>query len=245
MTFYVALVVATILLGLSKGGFTGVGMAAMPIVTLVAPPAQAAAVLLPIIVLQDMVSLFLYRRHWDGRNLVMLLPGAGAGVALGYAFAAEVPENAVLFAVGALSVGFGLSRLAVMRNADAVIAREPDSFRGFLCGAASGFASMIAHAGSPPFQVFVIPQRMSRDTFIGTGCVFFAVVNLVKVPPFVALGALDWSTMAVSAKMAPLALAASWLGVLFVRRIAPDRFFVIVNTLLVLVGMKLAYDGLF
>ena len=44
LTFYVLLIVATILLGLSKGGFTGVGMAAMPIVTLGAPPAQAAAV---------------------------------------------------------------------------------------------------------------------------------------------------------------------------------------------------------
>lgn len=245
MTLYLALILATFLLGLSKGGFSGLGMAAMPVVTLVAPPVQAAAILLPIIMLQDLISLAAYRGRWDGRNLACLLPGASVGIGLGYLFAAEVSQQAVLLSVGVISVAFGLSRLVMVRGVSAARPRDPEPFRGFLCGAASGFTSMITHAGGPPFQIFVMPQRLSRDVFVGTSVAYFAVVNLIKVPPFIALGQLDWQTLAISARLAPVALASSWLGLVLVRRTSPERFFGIVNWLLVILGLKLIYDGVF
>src|SRR4051812_29103220 len=104
--FYLFAVPAVILLGLSKGGFTGLGALATPLIALGIDPIRGAAILLPILIAQDVVSVAAFRRSWDGHVLAVMLPGAIVGVALGYAFAASVPEAAGMAVVGALSILF-------------------------------------------------------------------------------------------------------------------------------------------
>ena len=48
--FYLLAIPAVIMLGLSKGGFAGLGMVATPMLALVMPPLQGAAILLPLVV---------------------------------------------------------------------------------------------------------------------------------------------------------------------------------------------------
>ena len=100
-----------ILSGLSKGGFAGIGALAMPLMVIANPPLQSAAVLLPILILQDVVGVWSFRRTWDKVVLAVMIPGMTLGVALGYAFAARVSETAILATVGGLSLIFGLHRL--------------------------------------------------------------------------------------------------------------------------------------
>ena len=102
---------------------------------------------------------------------------------------------------------------------------------------------MIAHAGGPPFQIYLIPQRLPRDLFVGTGVVFFALVNLIKVPPYIALGQLTRDNLMTSAVLFPLAIASTWAGVWLVRRVSGERFYDIVYVLLLLLGGKLVWDG--
>ena len=112
-----------------------------------------------------------------------------------------------------------------------------------MCGALSGFTSMIAHAGTPPFQIYVLPQRLKRDVFVGTSVIFFAAVNWIKVPPYLALGQLTYENLNTSLALCPLAVASTWLGVLLVRRVPGERFITVMNALLILVGAKLIFDG--
>src|SRR5690349_11312809 len=105
--FYVAAVPAVIILGLAKGGFAGIGMLATPIVALAVPPVQAASIVLPILLVQDVYSVYLYRQHWHAFNLKVLLPGAAIGIAAGYLLAARLPDAGVAFALGLISVTFG------------------------------------------------------------------------------------------------------------------------------------------
>ena len=102
---------------------------------------------------------------------------------------------------------------------------------------------MIAHAGGPPFQIYVIPQRLPRDLFVGTGVMFFALVNVIKVPPYLALGQFTAENLLTSAALFPLAAASTWAGVLLVRRVSGERFYNIVYALLLLLGLKLVFDG--
>ena len=67
--FYAVAIPAVVFLGLSKGGFSGIGMVSTPLVALVMPPLEAAAILLPILLVQDAVSVFVYRCVWDSWNL--------------------------------------------------------------------------------------------------------------------------------------------------------------------------------
>ena len=102
--FYVFAVPAVVILGISKGGFSGIGMVATPLLALVMPPLQAAAILLPIILLQDVLSCWIYRREWDSWNLKVMLPGAVVGVGAAWLFAAYMSEAMILLVVGLIAL---------------------------------------------------------------------------------------------------------------------------------------------
>ncbi len=178
LLYYSCAVLAVVVAGLAKGGFAGVGSLAMPIMALGVDPVRGAAILLPILIVQDAVGVWAYRRTWDGAILKAILPGAAVGIGLGYAFAAQVSETAVLGALGAISILFGLQRLWIERSKDsAVMPSNSPAWVGFLFGIASGFTSQIAHAGSPPFQMWVLPKRLSRDMLVGTTAFAFAAAR--------------------------------------------------------------------
>ena len=241
--FYVAATPAVILLGLSKGGFSGVGMLALPLMALFISPVQAAAITLPILIVQDVVTVWSYRHSWDRRNVAILLGGAVVGILAGYLLAARVSEAAVTLSVGVLSIAFAVRRLILERRAKAPRPTEADLPRGLFWGALTGFTSMIAHAGGPTFQIYVMPQRLARDVFVGTGAVVFAIVNWIKVPPYLALGQFTPENLWTAAALFPVAVATTWAGVWLVRRVPGERFYTIVYSLLVLVGLRLVWDG--
>ena len=186
--FYLGAVPAVVLLGLAKGGLSGLGLLALPLMALVIPPVQAAAIMLPILMVQDAVSVWIYRHSWDRRNVLILLPSGVLGVVIGYLWAAEVSDSGLRLAVGLLSVAFALRRLVLERGSREIPSTKADLPRGVFWGAICGFASMIAHAGGPPFQIYVMPQRLPHRIFVGTGAILFGLMNLIKVPPYLALG---------------------------------------------------------
>jgi uncharacterized protein len=241
--FYAAAVPAVIILGLAKGGFAGIGTLATPIVALVIPPVQAASIVLPILIVQDLYSVYVYRRHWDAFNLKVLAPGAPVGVVIGYLLAARLPEAAVGLAVGAISLAFGLRQL-LLRSSKLAPAGRPSRAAGWFWGAVSGFTSMISHAGSPPYQICVMPQRLEARVFVGTSVLFFAFVNWIKVLAYLALGQFTRGNLATSVVLFPLAIAATWMGVVLVRRFSSGRFYLLSYWLMIVIGLKLVLDAL-
>jgi uncharacterized protein len=244
LRFYLFAAPAVILLGLSKGGFTGLGALATPLIALGIDPIRGAAILLPILIAQDAVSVAAFRRSWDGHVLAAMLPGAVLGVGLGYAFAASVPEAAVMAALGAVSILFGAYRLWVERGHEIAASPRSPAWVGSLFGVATGFTSQIAHAGGPPFQMWVMPRRLPRDTLVGTTAIFFAALNWIKVPAYAALGQFSRDNLMTSLALLPLAIAASLAGVKLVRRVPVERFYTIVYLLMIVAGLKLLADGL-
>lgn len=241
--FYLLAVPAVVLLGLSKGGFAGMGALSLPIVALAISPVRAAAILLPILIVQDLVSVWAFRRDWDAGVLAWTLPGAVAGIGLGYLFAARVSPAAVLGLVGAISVLFGTYRLWAERRGRSALAAQAPGWVGALLGLASGFTSQIAHAGQPPFQLYVLPRRLPRDVLVGTTAIFFAAVNWIKVPAYWALGQFSSENLTTAALLLPVAIASTFAGVWLVRQVSPARFYTAIYVLMVLVGMTLIRDA--
>ena len=135
-----------IVLGLSKGGFTGLSSLAMPMLSLVISPVRAAAIVLPVLIVQDWVSVWAFRRDFSPRNLVILIPASMLGVAAGWLLAARVSEDSVRLAVGVISIVFVFYMLAA-RPVGARPGRAAGRARGVLWGALAGFTSFISHAG--------------------------------------------------------------------------------------------------
>jgi uncharacterized protein len=144
--FYLVAVPAVIILGLSKGGFSGLSSLAMPMLSLVDSPVRAAAIVLPILIVQDWVSVWAFRRDFSSRNLVILIPASMIGVALGWLLAARVTDDAVRLAVGMISIAFVLYMLIRDRLGRAPV-EKPGVPTGVLWGSLAGFTSFISHAG--------------------------------------------------------------------------------------------------
>ncbi|MCB1409625.1 MAG: sulfite exporter TauE/SafE family protein [Rhodobacter sp.] len=235
-------VLAVALVGLSKGGLGGAfALMGVPVMSLVMPPGLAAAVLLPILLMMDAVSLWTWRGWRDGSVLRVMLPAAVIGIALGWATAAVTSDAAVRLMVGAVALAFA-ARAMLGRWLGRAPRHRPAM--GWLWGAVAGFTSFVAHAGGPPFQVQVLPKRLDPRTYTGTSVIFFAVVNAIKVVPYAALGLFQRDVLMSAVILLPLAVIAVRIGAAIIRRMRPEIFYPFSYTMVALVGVKLVWDGL-
>jgi uncharacterized protein len=235
-------VAAVVLVGLSKGGLGGAfALLGVPVLALVMPPVQAAALLLPLLLMMDAVGLWTWRGVFHRATLVAMLPAAAVGIAVGGLTAAVTSEALVRLIVGVLALGFVLRSVRPGRSS---AAREPSRVSAWFWGALAGFTSFVAHAGGPPYQVHTLPLRLDPRVYTGTAVVFFAVVNLVKVVPYVALGQLDGRALASAALLVPLAALAVLVGAALVRRMRSEVFYPFMLAMVGLVGLRLVYDGI-
>ncbi len=240
-SFWIASAISSLLVGMSKGGLPMVALLSVPIMAFVMPPAAAAGLLLPVYVVSDGYGVWLYRREYSVRNLQILIPAAAIGITLGYLTVSVVPDNAVKLAVAAIGFYYLGDKLR-RRFGPPAPPRPADVPRGLFWGCVAGFTSYISHAGAPPFQAYALPQRLPKMVFAGTATILFAVVNLLKVPPYILAGQITWHSLSATAWLAPAALFGAWAGYRLTR-ILPERlFFAFVETALLLVCVKLLYD---
>lgn len=237
--FYLVATLAVALVGIAKGGFAGLGALSMPLLVLVMDPVRAAAMLLPILIVQDVVSVWAFRRSYDLPTLKLMLPGAAIGIFLGWWLAAAVPVWGIEAMVGLIAVIFGINRIAESRGHGVRMNGPLPNWLGTFWGAVSGFTSQIAHAGGPPFQVWAMSRNFPHQVFIGTSSIFFALVNWAKVPAFLALGQFTWANMQLTLIFMPVAILSTFLGVVLVKRLSPERFFFIINILMIAIGLRL------
>jgi uncharacterized membrane protein YfcA len=241
--FYAVAIPAVVFMGLAKGGFTGVGQLAVPLLALVVSPVQAAAILLPILLLQDAVGVWAFRQDWDGRVLSIMLPGAAVGILAGWLLATAVSVSAVLGALGIISILFALHRILVTRRGALTAPADSPAPVGFAFGVGSGFTSQLAHAGVPLFQMWVLPKRLPPRTLVGTTAIYFGVVNWLKVPAYAALGQLTRGNLLTALALFPVAIASTLAGVWLVNRVSADRFYTLIYLLLIAVGSQLVWKA--
>ncbi len=238
--FYFIALPAVLVLGLSKGGFAGIGILATPLLALYLPPLEAAALLLPILISQDAISVWVYRRDWSAWNLKVLIPGALIGLGVAWLFAAQVSDTAIRLVVGSIGIAFVLHNFL---KRGPVEPQKKTATSGVFWGAVSGFTSFLVQGGAPPFQVHVLPQMLPKMTLVGTSAIFFAVVNFLKVGPYLALGQFSSTNLTTSLVLLPLAIAANFLGIWLVRVTPQDLFYRLAYFLVLCVSLLLLWQG--
>ena len=239
--FYFVSVPAVLVFGIVKGGFGGaIAIIAVPLMALIMPPTQAAGILLPILVLMDMLVVKAYWGVFDRRALTLLIPGAILGIGLGYLTAEVMNEHYMRILIGALSAAFGLQSLLGLGSFSG---KQHGLAAGSFYGALAGYTSFSIHAGGPPFTMYLMPKQLSPLLFAGTAGIFFAVVNVVKLIPYYALGQFNADNLVYSLVLAPLAPVGVTIGRYLVRRSTPSFYYAVVSAALVLVGVKLLWDG--
>ena len=205
--------VVAILIGFSKGGLGGPVPVTLtvPILSLIIEPQEAISLILPLLIFADVFALYFYWKQWDKRLMALMLVPGLIGVAVGAFILKDIDAVTLKRTIGgltlvALSFKIGSERLRRL-------AYHPKTWHGWFAGWASGFGSTLANVGAPPFTAYLLLQpNMTPHVFVGTTTLFFAMINLTKLPSYITIGILDLSKLAAIAWvfiLIPLAIAAA------------------------------------
>jgi len=249
VAFYPVAIVAILITGIAKGGFgQGSGGIAVPLMSMFIAPPEAAGIMLPILCAMDLFSVHAWRDRWSRQHLAIMLPGALAGIALGGVAFGALPVNAIRVLLGIIAITFALNQWFRFseRLANRFAARRghPGRVAGTVWGAVSGFTSTLAHAGGPPFAIYMLGQKVDKTLFVGTSAMFFLVVNYAKLVPYYFLGQLNVGNLTAALLFAPLVPLGVWIGVFLHHRMSARMFFNLSYSLLLATGAKLLWDGI-
>lgn len=245
LLFYLISIFVVLVVGLSKGGFGGgLGLLAVPIMSLVVSPVTAAAILLPVLCVMDLFGVWKFRGHFDATNLMILLPAAMVGIVLGTLSFHHLSEQNIKLMTGIMSLLFGFYFFGKEFFYKHMKAKKANAFSGFFWGALSGFSSFSVHAGGPAINIYLLPQRLDKTVFVGTTIIFFTAVNYVKLIPYAWLGLFQTDQLMTSLILSLFAPIGVLLGVYLHKRMSDKWFYLSCYILLLMAGMKLTYEGL-
>ena len=239
--FYAVAIPAVLLLGIGKSGFgVGFGSLAVPLMALAVTVPQAAAMLMPVLLLMDLLGLAAFRKHFDPKLIRFLVPWGLAGTLVGTFSFKLLDAKLVAGVVGVVTLAFLAQRLLFPPKPDSP---HPPTWLGAILTTMSGFTSFVAHSGAPPVNMYVIPMRLPPLVFAATMSVYFTAMNLSKWIPYAWLGLLDVGNMATSLALLPFAPIGVWAGVRLAHHIKPALFYRLVYAGMLLTGLKLVWDG--
>jgi len=230
-----------VLVGLSKGGLPATGTLAVPILSLVMSPIKAATLLLPIFVISDAVGVWLYRKDFSPWNLKVLIPAGMLGVFVGWLTTSMISEQMVTLLIGVIGVAFCLNTW--LRKKPEGLPTPASLLPGLFWGSLSGFTSFISHAGAPPYQVYVLPQQLSKTVFAGTATLVFAAINLAKVLPYQNLRPYQMADLMDAVVLIPFAIGGTFLGAVLTKKIPDVLFFRLVQIGLFAISLKLIWSA--
>jgi uncharacterized membrane protein YfcA len=234
---------AVLFIGLSKAGFGGgLGMLVTPLCVLAFDAKIAIGVLLPLLCAGDVFSLYHYWGKWDRRNLVYLLPGVVVGVLIGVQFIGRISARNLNLSIGILAVSFVLFQFFKERIFRAEGVFKPNHGLGIPCGIGAGFTSSVAHGAGPVVSVFLIPQKLPKEVFVGTNVLVFTWVNWIKMPFFVSHGIVTRETLITSLEFLPIIPVGVWLGVWLNRKVSEGLFTRLIYLFTFLAGLELIFN---
>jgi len=192
---FLAIGAAAFLIGLAKGGLSGLGPLLTLLVATVVPTKVAIGVLLPLLMVGDVAALVAHRGRWNRPILVRLLPGAAVGVGFASIFLQSVSESGLQWMLAIFTMGFVVFRLvepAIRQRANRSV---PGPRWAAAAGAAAGVTSTVAHVGGPPVSVYLLAARVEPRPFVATTAALFFLINWMKVPGYLSAGLFDVDLM--------------------------------------------------
>ena len=203
-------------------------------------PMQAAAVLMPILLILDLVAVWTYRKSFDKITLIITVPSSIIGIIIGAVLVSQVNPDWIRVIIGFIAISFTISHWRTAKDRGS---RGHSVFRGTVWGSITGFTSFVTLTGAPPYQMYLLPLKLDQRTYAGTFMIFFWLNNILKIIPFMMLGEMTRSTITTSMILFPISLIFTFLGIWIVRKLPTKIFYEIIYILLFLVSIKLIYDG--
>jgi len=242
-TVYVAVIIAILglVIGFAKGGFGGLGALLTPILALVLPVASAVGVLLPMLMFGDVFAVYMYWKEWDLDLVKRMLPAGIVGALIGTFLLSAVSTDGLriilgIFVLVSVAYKFLSDRIQAMRY-------EPRLWHAPAAGLLAGVASGMFNSGGPPFNSYLLLQKLKARPFIATTAIYFALLNLIKVPGFLYTGVLNVPLLFSLWWVFPFIPIGIWVARMTLTRLSPSAFEWIIIVLLVFSSLLLFWQS--
>lgn len=222
MTFIVIIASAALLIGLSKGGMGPMGTLLMPLLSMAMPVSDAIGLMLPLLIVGDVFAVRAYWRTWDMTHIKRLLPAAVVGIVVGLVLLTNLSDEALRRLLGVFTLAIAAYKL--VSDSLKTLTYTPHPWHGIAAGSTAGFASALANAGGPPITSYLLLQKLPPTTYVGTSVLFFAAVNLLKLPAFLATNVTDVDRLIGISWSVPLIPVGIWAGRQLIQRINQRTF---------------------
>ncbi len=245
LTFFVVAGIATVLAGISKGGFgSGAAFVGVAMLAVLVPPRMALGIMLPLLMLIDLVTLRPFWVRWSWPDARLLLLGGVPGVLSGAVLFGVASEDHLRLLIGLIALVFVFwqagVRIGILRSE----MRSLLNVGGILAGVVAGFASFVSHAGGPVLAIYLLARQVGKTPYQATTVLVFGLLNVIKVALYAMLGMFTLQTLWLDLTLVPLALFGTWLGVRAHWMVSERGFFTVTYLLLTLTGFKLVSDAL-
>ena len=201
-----------LLVGVSKTGISGLGMLFVVIFAQIMPAKQATGIVLPLLCFGDLIAVLSYRQHAQWRHLWRLFPWTAAGVVVGFFAMNRIDERQARLLIGGIVLTLVL--LHVVRRWRG--GKHDDEAHGWwfapVIGVLAGFTTLVANAAGPLMVIYLLAMRLPKMEYMGTGAVFFMLINWFKVPFMVKLGLINSASFTLNLWLAPAVFFGAWLG---------------------------------
>lgn len=240
--FFLMVALVAFLIGVAKSGFGGLpGTLATPLMALIIPADQAIGLLLPILMIGDLFAVAFLWRRWNNKIILLLLPGAVAGVTIGTYFITKAPTETLRITLGVIVLIFTIYKL-VERQLLSRLKYKARNWHGWLAGTVTGFSSALAHTGAPPVSIYLLMQGITPSVFVATSVFFFFILNWIKVPYYFYAGLFDFSQLWGIAWLMPMVPLGALLGKWMSDRFNQRTFEQIIVGLLVVISLLLIFE---
>ncbi|MBD3385764.1 TSUP family transporter [candidate division KSB1 bacterium] len=234
---------AVFLIGISKAGFGGgVGLLTTPLLSLIYPAKFAVGFLLPLLIVADVFTLYHHRGHWDIANLKRLIPASIVGILAGSFFMHSISDFYLKKFIGVVVLIFVMVHLFRLIQSVEDNQVKPRGWVGGLVGVAAGFVSTAAHSAGAIIAMYLLPQKLSKRVFVSTMVLFFALVNLFKVIPYISIQLITIESLKAGIWFIPLIPLGTLTGAWLNKRISQAAFTRIILILVLITGIQLLLD---
>ena len=240
--FYLTASIGVILFGISRGGFAGpIAILAIPIMALNMSPISAAAILLPVLLVMDVVAMYIYWKKWDLKNIKIIIPPAIFGILIGSLTFKYSSDDSIRIIIGTIAILFIVLTIIQKNN----ILIKPTKKKGIFWSLIAGYTSFLIHSGGTPVNFYLLPQKLNKTVYVSTMTLVFLIINTLKLFPYYYLDQLVVSNLKVSLILSPLAPMSIYLGYYLHKKVSEEVFYFLIYFFLAISGIKLIYDGIF
>jgi uncharacterized protein len=243
---WAAAILGGFLVGVAKAGVAGVNGLFVGLFAFIMPSVkQSSGVVLPLVIFGDWIAVTAYRRHLHWRHLGRVFPWAAGGVVLGYFALGHWSDHTIKTLVGTIIITLAAMnywrrfRVAAKAPEDGPPDHRIHWFLGACLGLVAGFATLVANAAGPLMAIYLIAMRLPKMEYVGTTAIFFALINLFKLPFMINLGLVSLPSVAFDVCLFPAVLIGLIAGRWMLKHIRQRVFEEMVLALSALSGVAL------